>query len=45
VISNNAKKLQAQLRGLVGKAIADYSMIEAGDRVMAVPAAQRANPF
>jgi tRNA 2-thiocytidine biosynthesis protein TtcA len=34
VISNNAKKLQAQLRGLVGKAIADYSMIEAGDRVM-----------
>jgi tRNA 2-thiocytidine biosynthesis protein TtcA len=35
VVSNNAKKLQAQLRGLVGKAIADYSMIEAGDRVMA----------
>jgi tRNA 2-thiocytidine biosynthesis protein TtcA len=34
VISNNAKKLQAQLRGLVGKAIADYSMIEADDRVM-----------
>jgi tRNA 2-thiocytidine biosynthesis protein TtcA len=34
VISNNAKKLQAQLRGLVGKAIADYSMIEAGDRIM-----------
>jgi tRNA 2-thiocytidine biosynthesis protein TtcA len=34
VISNNDKKLQAQLRGLVGKAIADYSMIEAGDRVM-----------
>jgi tRNA 2-thiocytidine biosynthesis protein TtcA len=34
VISNNARKLQAQLRGLVGKAIADYSMIEAGDRVM-----------
>jgi tRNA 2-thiocytidine biosynthesis protein TtcA len=34
VISNNAKKLQAELRGLVGKAIADYSMIEAGDRVM-----------
>lgn len=34
MISNNAKKLQAQLRGLVGKAIADYSMIEAGDRVM-----------
>jgi tRNA 2-thiocytidine biosynthesis protein TtcA len=34
VISNNARKLQAQLRGLVGKAIADYSMIEPGDRVM-----------
>jgi tRNA 2-thiocytidine biosynthesis protein TtcA len=34
VLSNNAKKLQAQLRGLVGKAIAEYSMIEAGDRVM-----------
>ena len=34
MISNNAKKLQAQLRGLVGKAIADYSMIGAGDRVM-----------
>jgi tRNA 2-thiocytidine biosynthesis protein TtcA len=34
VISNNARKLQAQLRGLVGKAIAEYSMIEAGDRVM-----------
>jgi tRNA 2-thiocytidine biosynthesis protein TtcA len=34
VISNNAKKLQAQMRGLVGKAIADYSMIEASDRIM-----------
>ncbi len=33
--SNNFKKLQAELRGLVGKAIADYSMIGAGDRVMA----------
>lgn len=32
--SNNFKKLQAQLRGLVGKAIEDYRMIEAGDRVM-----------
>ena len=32
--SNNAKKLQRSLRGLVGKAIADYHMIEAGDRVM-----------
>jgi tRNA 2-thiocytidine biosynthesis protein TtcA len=32
--SNNFKKLQAELRGLVGKAIADYGMIENGDRVM-----------
>jgi tRNA 2-thiocytidine biosynthesis protein TtcA len=32
--SNTFRKLQAQLRGLVGKAIADYNMIEAGDRVM-----------
>ncbi len=32
--SNNFKKLQAQLRGSVGKAIGDYRMIEAGDRVM-----------
>lgn len=32
--SKNAKKLEARLRGLVGKAIHDYSMIEAGDRVM-----------
>ena len=32
--SNNFKKLQARLRGLVGKAIDDYGMIEAGDRVM-----------
>jgi len=32
--SNNFKKLQAQLRGLVGKAVADYTMIGAGDHVM-----------
>jgi tRNA 2-thiocytidine biosynthesis protein TtcA len=32
--SNNFKKLQAHLRGLVGKAIEDFRMIEAGDRVM-----------
>jgi tRNA 2-thiocytidine biosynthesis protein TtcA len=30
----NFKRLQARLRGMVGKAIADYSMIEEGDRVM-----------
>ena len=32
--SKNFKKLQARLRGLVGKAIAEYKMIEEGDRVM-----------
>jgi tRNA 2-thiocytidine biosynthesis protein TtcA len=32
--SNTAKRLQARLRGLVGHAIEDYRMIEAGDRVM-----------
>jgi tRNA 2-thiocytidine biosynthesis protein TtcA len=32
--SHNFKKLQAQLRNSVGKAIADYRMIEDGDRVM-----------
>jgi len=33
-LSNNFKKLQAGLRGSVGKAIGDYGMIAAGDRVM-----------
>jgi tRNA 2-thiocytidine biosynthesis protein TtcA len=32
--SNNFKKLQARLRGLVGKAIGEYHMIAEGDRVM-----------
>ena len=32
--SKNFKKLQARLRGLVGKAIADYTLIEEGDRIM-----------
>ena len=32
--SSTSKRLAAQLRGLVGKAIEDYRMIEAGDRVM-----------
>ena len=32
--SKNFKRLQARLRGQVGKAIADYNMIESGDRVM-----------
>jgi tRNA 2-thiocytidine biosynthesis protein TtcA len=32
--SNNFRKLQAQLRSSVGKAIADYAMIAQGDRVM-----------
>lgn len=33
--SKNFKKLQARLRGLVGKASVDYGMLEEGDRVMA----------
>jgi tRNA 2-thiocytidine biosynthesis protein TtcA len=33
-VSNTFKKLQARLRGSVGKAIADYSMIAHGDHVM-----------
>lgn len=32
--SNTFRKLQAHLRGLTGKAIADFGMIEEGDRVM-----------
>ena len=32
--SGTFRKLQAQLRGLVGKAIEDYAMIAAGDKVM-----------
>ena len=32
--SGTFRKLQAQLRGLVGKAIEDYTMIEEGDKVM-----------
>jgi tRNA 2-thiocytidine biosynthesis protein TtcA len=34
VASRTAKRLQAHLRALVGKAIHDYGMIAAGDRVM-----------
>ncbi len=34
VLTGSAKKLQTRLCRLVGQAIADYSMIEAGDRIM-----------
>lgn len=33
-LSNNFKRLQARLRGEVGKAVEDFRMIEEGDRVM-----------
>jgi tRNA 2-thiocytidine biosynthesis protein TtcA len=33
-VSNNFKRLQAHIRGQVGKAIDDFKMIESGDRVM-----------
>jgi tRNA 2-thiocytidine biosynthesis protein TtcA len=33
-LSATLRRLEARLRGLVGKAIEDYRMIEAGDRVM-----------
>ena len=33
-VANRPRRLQAHLRGLAGKAIEDYRMIEAGDRVM-----------
>ncbi len=32
--SSTSRRLQAALRGRVGKAIADFAMIEAGDRIM-----------
>lgn len=33
-LSKTAKKLQAQIRGRVGRAIHDYDMIQSGDRIM-----------
>ncbi len=33
-LSNGARRLEAKLRGRVGKAIERYAMIEAGDRIM-----------
>jgi tRNA 2-thiocytidine biosynthesis protein TtcA len=32
--SNNIKRLESRLRGLAGRAVVDYGMIEEGDRVM-----------
>lgn len=32
--SNSSRRLQTRLRGLVGKAIEDFAMIEEGDRIM-----------
>jgi tRNA 2-thiocytidine biosynthesis protein TtcA len=33
-VSHNARRLHTRLRGLTGRAIEDFRMIEAGDRVM-----------
>jgi len=33
-LSRTLQRLQAHLRALAGKAIADFGMIEAGDRIM-----------
>ena len=42
--SNNFKRLQARLRSLAGKAIEDFRMIEAGDRVMGIKRAMLREP-